>query len=90
MKPPITSKVVGVRYAPGEGAPVVLLKGAGEEAASLLEAASLHETPVVRDPALVDALYRLPTESKITRELFPVMAALIAHVMQIKDAAKDT
>ena len=38
---------------------------------------------MIRDAGLVNSLYRLPVDAPVGRELFPVMAALIAHVMKI-------
>jgi type III secretion system FlhB-like substrate exporter len=78
-------RVVGVSYEPGEMAPTVVLKGAGVGAAAVLDAArrASEAPPVVRDPALVDQLYRIPIDAPVGRELFPVMATLLAHVVQL-------
>jgi len=78
-------RVVGVSYEPGELAPIVVLKGAGESAAAVLDAARRSAEPprVVRDAALVDQLYRIPIDAPVGRELFPVMATLLAHVVQL-------
>ncbi len=77
-------KVIGVSYEPGEAAPAVMLKAAGEAADAVLEAARGREDlPVVRDAALVDQLYRLPIDSAVGKELFPVMAVLLAHVLRL-------
>lgn len=78
-------RVVGVSYENGDLAPVVVLKGAGDVAQSVLdEARRLPESPpVVRDAALVDQLYRIPVDGNVGRELFPVMATLLAHVIQL-------
>jgi len=78
-------KVVGVSYdIAGTAVPVVILKGAGPEAQDVLERArQLGDVPIVKDPDLVRELYRVPLDSPIGRELFPVMATLLAHVIQI-------
>lgn len=77
-------RVVGVSYEPGEPAPRVIVKGSGAAADAVLEqAARRDDVPVVRDPALVDQLYRVPIDATIGKELFPVMAALLAHVLQL-------
>lgn len=80
----MTGKVVGlsVDLEAGTG-PTVVLKGAGSEAAAIVQAGVREEVPIVRDAALLQALYRVPIDAPIGRELFPVMAALIAHVLQI-------
>lgn len=77
-----TSKVVGVSCALADGAPTVILKGAGADAESLLEQARRRaDLPIVHAPALTEQLYRTPLDAPIAKELFPVMAALLAHVL---------
>lgn len=78
-------RVVGVSYEAGDLAPVVILKSAGAGAEAVIEAA--HRAPdaptIVRDAALVDQLYRIPIDGEVGRELFPVIATLLAHVVQL-------
>jgi len=78
-------RVVGVSYEPGELTPTVVLKSAGVGAQMVLDAArrSADAPPVVRDAALVDQLYRIPIDGAIGRELFPVMATLLAHLVLV-------
>jgi type III secretion system FlhB-like substrate exporter len=78
-------RVVGVSYELGELAPVVVLKSAGAAAEAVLDAAkrSSDAPPIVRDTALVDQLYRIPIDGEVGRELFPVLATLLAHVVQL-------
>jgi type III secretion system FlhB-like substrate exporter len=77
--------VVGVSYEMGELAPTIVLKSAGVGAQAVLDAARRlpDAPPVVRDTALVDQLYRIPIDGAIGRELFPVMATLLAHLIQL-------
>jgi type III secretion system FlhB-like substrate exporter len=84
-------KVVGVSYdIESAAAPVVMLKGAGPEAQAALDRArQLGGIPIVKDPDLVRELYRVPLDSPIGRELFPVMAALLAHVIHIDRTRGD-
>lgn len=84
-------RVVGVSYEPGQSAPVVVLKSAGAGAAAVLETARrAQDAPaVVRDPALVEQLYRIPIDAPIGRELFPVMATLLAHVVELDRHMQD-
>lgn len=85
----MTSKVVGVSFDPeGNSVPTVVLKGAGAELAEIFRAADRAEVPVIQNPALMQALYRVPMDAPIGRELFPVMAALIAHVLNV-DSSKS-
>jgi len=39
--------------------------------------------PVVKNEALLDALYRLPVDSPIGPELFQAVAVLLAHVFAV-------
>lgn len=81
-----TKRVVGVSYEPGDAAPLVMLKAAGAEAEQLVKQAT--DIPVVSDPALVNRLYRVPIDQPVGRELFPVMALLLAHVLRL-DRKRD-
>jgi type III secretion system FlhB-like substrate exporter len=77
-------RIVGVSYEAGDAAPLVMLKAAGADAAELLSKASRRDDlPVVRDPALLNQLYRVPIDQPIGRELFPIMAVLLAHVLRL-------
>ena len=85
MTDPKPQRVVGVSYEMGELAPTVILKSAGVGADVVLDAAraSADGPKIVRDAALVDQLYRIPIDAPIGRELFPVMATLLAHVVTL-------
>jgi len=83
------SHVVGVSYGPDENTPTIILKGAGTDAEAILAAAKRHDTPVVRAPELARHLYRSPIDTPVSKELFPVMALLLAHVMQADRAQKE-
>jgi flagellar biosynthesis protein len=77
-------RVVGLRYVPDEGLPQVILKGSGPLAEALLERRDRHVGPqVVRNEALLQALYRLPIDSAIGADLFRVVAAILAHVFAV-------
>ena len=87
---PNPQRVVGVSYEAGQLAPTIVLKSAGASATAIIDAAKrLNEAPVVRDAALVDQLYRIPIDAPIGRELFPVMAALLAHIVQLDRHMQD-
>jgi type III secretion system FlhB-like substrate exporter len=88
---PKPQRVVGVSYAAGELAPTIVLKSAGASAAAIIDAAkrSSEAPAVVRDAALVDQLYRIPIDAPIGRELFPVMATLLAHIVQLDRHMQD-
>lgn len=74
-------RAVGVAYGVGGPLPAVVVKAAGNDANAVVNAAEAADIPIVRDERLVEQLYRLPLDAPIGRELFPVMAALIAHVL---------
>ena len=83
-------RVVGVSYDLEDAAPTVILKGAGAEARAILDRARQStDVAVVKDPQLVHELYRLPLDAPIGRELFPVMAALLAHVFHLDALQAD-
>jgi flagellar biosynthesis protein len=86
----MTNRVVGVSYDPADAAPTVILKGAGPEAEEILDRArQLADVPIVKDPQLVRELYRLPLDAPIGRELFPVMAAVLAEIIRTDRSYAD-
>jgi len=86
----MTNKVVGVSFDPeGNSVPTVVLKAAGADSTEILRAADRAEVPIIQNPALVQALYRVPMDAPIGRELFPVMAALIAHVLTVDSSQRE-
>jgi flagellar biosynthesis protein len=77
-------RVVGLSCKPEEeDAPVVVVKGAGDAADAVLNTARREDIPVIRDSALTDQLYRVPMDMPVGKELFPVMAVLLAHVLLV-------
>ncbi len=76
-------RVVGVNCDLEQQAPVVVVKGAGAEADAILAQARDADVHVFRDPALVEQLYRVPIDAAVGRELFAVMAGLLAHVLMV-------
>jgi flagellar biosynthesis protein len=84
--PRVASKVVGLAYQPGDELPRVVVKGCGEAAEAILrERDWLRGPQVVRDPKLVEQLYRLPLEGPIGPELFQLVAILLTHVFAIEE-----
>jgi type III secretion system FlhB-like substrate exporter len=83
-------RVVGVSYDAELRAPVVVLKGAHDAADAILAAAHAHpEVRVVENAALVDELYRTPIDGPVDRALFPIMAALLAHVVAVDRSLEE-
>nr|WP_258012421.1 EscU/YscU/HrcU family type III secretion system export apparatus switch protein [Paenibacillus sp. F4] len=57
---PSMKKAVALKYTPGESeAPIVVAKGSGRIADSILEKAKEHGVPVQEDAALVEVLSKL-------------------------------
>jgi flagellar biosynthesis protein len=82
---PGIKRVVGLRYVPEEGLPQVIVKGCGPLAEALLERRDRHAGPqVVRNEALLQSLYRLPLDSPIGRDMFRIVAVILAHVFALE------
>ena len=76
-------RVVGVHYSMGDAAPTVVVKGAGNQVdAVLARARGNPDQTVVRDPVLLNELYRIPIDGPVASTLFPVMATLLVHVLE--------
>lgn len=83
-------RVVGLQYDPEIGLPTVVVKGSGPVADRLLESTLQANGPrLVRDPALVEQLYRLPTDAAIDPALFRVVAAVLTYVFSINQKMKE-
>ena len=79
-------KVVGLAYEGGDELPKVVVKGCGEAAERILrERDWLHGPEVVKDPQLLEQLYRLPMDGTIGPELFQLVAILLTHVFAIEE-----
>jgi flagellar biosynthesis protein len=80
------ARVVGLRYRPEDGLPQIVVKGSGQMAEEILHRRDwLREQPVVKDPQLVEQLYKLPIDARIGPELFQLVAALLVHVFAIEE-----
>ena len=42
-----------------------------------------EETPIIQASTLVNQLYRVPADESIGKDLFAVMAGILAHVLRI-------
>lgn len=85
-----SKKVVGLGYEPGQGLPRVVVKGSGKMAEEILRRRDPDEGPMlVKDPKLLEQLYRLPMDAEIGPELFQLVAALLAHVFAVEQRLKE-
>ncbi|MDB5787008.1 type III secretion system export apparatus subunit SctU [Caballeronia mineralivorans] len=76
-----THYAVAVRYAPEENPlPVIIAKGFDEEAARLRREAHLADVPIVGNPPLARALYKVELDAPIPEELFETVAAILRWV----------
>ncbi|HOJ14394.1 MAG TPA: EscU/YscU/HrcU family type III secretion system export apparatus switch protein [Deltaproteobacteria bacterium] len=83
-KKPDPERAVALKYERGrDPAPRVTAKGSGAVAAKILELARKHGVPIEKDPALLDALYRLDLNEEIPEELYRVVAEILAFVYRM-------
>jgi flagellar biosynthetic protein FlhB len=69
-------------------APRVVAKGVDSMAARIREAATAHRVPLVTNPPLARALYRVELDSDIPAEHYQAVAELIAYVWRLNQAAR--
>ncbi len=83
-----THFAVAIQYKHGEmAAPLVLAKGAGDLAAKMREIASRHGIPIVQNPLLTRALYRMTeSNSYVPEELYPQVAKILVWVFAMKNS----
>jgi flagellar biosynthetic protein FlhB len=80
-----THVAVALKYAPGQGAPKVVAKGAGAVAARIRAEAEKHRVPMVEDIPLARAIYRVcDLGQEIPGELFMAVARILAFVFALK------
>lgn len=83
-------KAVALKYTPGESeAPVVVAKGQGKLAESILDKAKEHGVPVQEDAALVEILSTLDLDQQIPEELYQLVAEVLTYVYRADRQAKD-
>ncbi len=81
---PSMKKAVALKYTPGESeAPIVVAKGSGRIADSILEKAKDHGVPVQEDAALVEVLSKLDLDEQIPAELYQLVAEVLTYIYQM-------
>lgn len=79
-----THYAVAVRYAPDEfPLPVVIAKGMDDAAAQLRREAQIYNVPIVGNPPVARALYKVEIDEPIPDELFEAVAAILRWVDSI-------
>lgn len=82
-----THYAVALAYEPGQAAaPKVVAKGADAMAARIREVARQAGVPVMQDPPLARALYKVDLDAEIPAEHWDAAAKIIAYVMRLKGA----
>jgi flagellar biosynthetic protein FlhB len=65
-------------------APKVVAKGVDEVAARIREEAKLHHIPMVANPPLARALYRIELDTEIPVEHFKAVAEIVAYIWRLR------
>ncbi|HET7812815.1 MAG TPA: EscU/YscU/HrcU family type III secretion system export apparatus switch protein [Candidatus Baltobacteraceae bacterium] len=77
-----------LKYDPvGHEAPQVVAAGRGLAAEEIVRLAKEHGVPLHEDAQLVEALSRLDLTESIPRELYAVVAEILAYVFRVDEAA---
>lgn len=83
-----THFAVALTYERGaQGAPRLVAKGADEVAARIRDLACEHRVPIVANPPLARALYRVELDTEIPAEHFRAVAEIIAYVWRMRAQA---
>jgi flagellar biosynthesis protein len=79
-----------LKYDPvGHDAPMLVASGRGLIAEEIIRVAKEHDVPLHEDAKLVEALSRLELTESIPRELYAVVAEVLAYVFRVDaEAAK--
>lgn len=84
------TRLVGIKYEPGEGLPRIIVKGSGKAAEEMLNKRSVLSGPkVFKNKELVDKLFRLPIDAEISEDTFQLVAVLLAHVFSIEEKLRS-
>ncbi|WP_042199146.1 EscU/YscU/HrcU family type III secretion system export apparatus switch protein [Paenibacillus camerounensis] len=80
---PRMKKAVALKYNPGQSdAPVVVAKGQGVIADTILQKAKESGVAVQEDAALVEVLSKLDLDQQIPSELYNLVAEILSYVYQ--------
>lgn len=83
------AKAVALRYTPEkEDAPVLIAKGQGHLAQTIIEKATEHGIPIQEDAPLVEVLSQLDLDQQIPAELYTLVAEILTFVYESDKKAK--
>lgn len=86
--PPARPAAAALAYDPaGSTPPEIVALGRGLSAEEIVRIARQHDVPVHQDPGLVEALAKLEVGHAIPRELYAVVAEVLAFVYAVDAAA---
>lgn len=81
-----THYAVALKYEQGQNeAPMVVAKGADLIAKRIREIAAEHKVPIVENPPLARALYKVELDNPIPLEHFRAVAEVISYIMRLKE-----
>ena len=78
-----------LKYDPvGTGPPEIIATGRGLLAEEIVKIATAHNVPLHQDAGLVEALARLDVTDVLPRELYAVVAEVLAYVFRLDEAVR--
>ncbi len=81
-----THYAIALKYEPEKmDAPLVVAKGVDVLARRIREIATEHKVPIVENPPLARALYKVELDDPIPIEHYKAVAGVISYVMKLKD-----
>ena len=84
-------RVIGLQYDPEHGVPRVSLKAVGRSAEEIIwNSQRSNGPPIVKNPGVLDALYRLPVDADIPADLFELIAIILVHVSAVDADIRNT
>jgi flagellar biosynthesis protein len=80
-KPTPIKKAVALKYAPEKSsAPILIAKGKGHMAETILQKAKENGIPVQEDASLVEVLSKLDLDQEIPAELYQLVAEVLSFI----------
>ena len=85
-----THYAVALDYQQGQTqAPKIIVKGAGDQAARIRDLAKDARVPIVSNPPLARALFKLELESEIPAEHYKAVAEIIAYIWRLSSCVSQ-
>lgn len=83
------SAAAALKYDPvGSEPPEIIAAGRGLIAEEIVKIATAHNVPLHQDAGLVEALSRLEVTDVLPRELYAVVAEVLAYVFRLDEAVR--